>query len=52
MPRSRCSVGDVIVNLPNKNGGCTKAPVDWAVNDLYGVLITETPEVIAVSSEE
>ena len=38
--------------LPNKNRGCTKAPVDEAVNDTDGILITETPEFIAVSTGE
>ena len=43
-------VRDVIVFVSSKNMGCTKAPVDEAGNELYGVLITEIKEVIVVST--
>ena len=43
---------DVLVFVPGRNGGCTKAPVDEAVNDPDGVLITSTSGVIVVSSVE
>ena len=45
-------VRDVIVFVSSKNMGCTKAPVDEAVNDLDGVLITDTPDIITVSMGE
>ena len=41
---------DVIVFAPINNMGCTKAPVDETINEPDGVLITETPEVIVVST--
>ena len=34
------------------NGICTKAPVDEVVNNPDGILITETPEFVAVSTVE
>ena len=36
--------------VPGNNRSCTKAPIDEAVDDPYGILITETPEFIAVST--
>ena len=38
--------------LPSYNGICIKAPVDEMVNDPDGVLITDTLEIIAVSTGE
>ena len=35
--------------VPINNGICTKAPVDEALNDPYGALITETTEFVTVS---
>ena len=31
---------------------CNKAPIDESLNDLYGILITQTPELTAVSTGE
>ena len=38
--------------VPSNNGGCTQATVDTVVNETYGVLISETLEVISVSTGE
>ena len=38
--------------VPSNNGMFTKAHVDEAVNDPHGALITDTPEIIAVSTVE
>ena len=41
-----------LVLAPINNGSFTKAPVDEDRNDPDGVLITETPDIIAVSMGE
>ena len=38
--------------VPIKNMGCTKAPIDYVRNEPDDVLITKTPEVVAVSTED
>ena len=45
-------VGYVIAFVPGNNWICTKEPVDEAGNDTDGILITETPEFITMSTEE
>ena len=45
-------VRDVLVFVPINNMGCTKAPIDYVRNEPDNILITETPEVVAVSTVE
>ena len=45
-------VGDVLVFLPRNNGRCTKSPIYEAVDYPDGILITERPDLISVSTGE
>ena len=40
--------GYVLVLVPGKNTSKIKAPIDEALDEIYGILITETPEFIDV----
>ena len=45
-------VRDVLVFVLINSRGCNKAPIDYVRNEPDDVLIIETPEVVAVSTED